>query len=144
MRFPVSIKLHRSHQLSLLLVLFHAIAAGCVIVLPRALPVGAVLLVPVCLSLWFALRPGRIVGLRIFARDRLDCHLADDTYVAVKVLPDSTVFFRLIVLRLRIGEEQRVSSLTLLPDQMSAEQFRLVRLWLRWHAEPNERAGTIV
>jgi hypothetical protein len=39
-------------------------------------------------------------------------------------------------LRLRIGEETRVSCLVLLPDQMPAELYRLLRLWLRWHAEP--------
>jgi hypothetical protein len=35
--------------------------------------------------------------------------------------PESTVFSQLIVLRLRLGEAKRVSSLVLLPDQMSAE-----------------------
>ncbi|MFZ4536821.1 protein YgfX [Propionivibrio sp.] len=142
MQFPVSIELHRSHLLSLLLVLFHTLAAGCVIALPWVLPLRAVLLVLIGLSLWHAMRPGRIVGLRIGARDRLDCLLADGSRVAVTALPDSTVFIRLIVLRLRIGEEKRVSRLSLLPDTMSAEQFRLLRLWLRWHAEPNEHAGT--
>jgi hypothetical protein len=55
---------------------------------------------------------------------------------ALSVLPDSTVFGQLIVLRLRIGEKRRACHLALLPDQMTTEQFRLLRLWLRWHAKP--------
>ena len=100
-----------------------------------------ILLLAVGISLGCALRPSRIVGLRLAARDRLECLLAGGDRVAATVLADSTVFTRLIVLRLRLGEETRVSSLAVLPDQMSAPQFRLLRLWLRWHAEPKEDAG---
>jgi len=55
---------------------------------------------------------------------------------ALSILPDTTVFAWLIVLRFRIGDEQGASTLALLPDQMSSEQFRALRLWLRWHANP--------
>ena len=68
--------------------------------------------------------------------------LADGRQVAAMVLPDSTVFIFLIVLRLRIGEERRVSNVTLLPDQMSSEPFRLLRLWLRWRAESKKDSGS--
>jgi hypothetical protein len=132
--FPVAIELHRSRLLSLLLALFHAAAAGCVIVLPWPWPLRSLLLAGVGWSAWHVLRAPRIAGLRISARDRLDCSLANGDRVALVVQPDSTVFSRLIVLRLRVGEEKRISSLVLLPDQMSAEQFRVLRLWLRWHA----------
>ena len=91
-------------------------------------------------SLWHALQSHVIVGLCLYGRDRLDCQQADGSRVTLAVLPDSTVFDRLIVLRLRVGEEPRIRHLTLLPDQMSAEQFRVLRLWLRWHAEPKKGA----
>jgi hypothetical protein len=93
-------------------------------------------------SLGYALRPARINGLQISGRSRLDCLLVGGSRIGVAVLQDSTVFNRLIVLRLRIGEEKRVSKLVLLPDHMSADQFRLLRLWLRWHAESKEDAET--
>lgn len=142
MQFPVCIELQRSHFLTLLLVLFHTLATGSVIALPFDWLLRSVLLLVIGWSLWYSLRPSRILGLRISERDGLDARLADGNRVALTALSDSTVFTRLIVLRLRIGEEKRVSGLALLPDQMSAEQFRWLRLWLRWHTESKEDVGT--
>ena len=119
----------------------HAVAAGCLVALPWSWLLRGVFLLLLAGSLGYALRAPRIVGLRLAARDRLECLLADGDRAAATVLADSTVFSRLIVLRLRVGEEARVSSLVLLPDQMPAEQFRVLRLWLRWHAEP-KNGGT--
>ena len=143
MQFPISIGLHRSTLLITLLVLLHTVAAGCLVALPWPLILRLLLLALVGLSLACALRPPRVTGLRLAARDRLECLLADGDRVIATALADSTVFTRLIVLHLRIGQEKRASSLVLLPDQMSAEQFRLLRLWLRWHAEPKDDAGTV-
>ena len=142
MQFPIVIGLHRSILLSILLVLMHAAAAACLVVLPWPWILRGVFLLLVGGSLGYSLRRPKIVGLRLAARDRFECLLADGDRVAATVLADSTVFAQLIVLRLRIGEEVRVSSLVLLPDQMPAEQFRVLRLWLRWHAEP--RSGETV
>ena len=143
MQFPIVIGLHRSILLVILLVLVHAVAACCLVVLPSSWPLRCLLLLAVGCSLVCALRSPRIVGLRLAARDRLECLQGDGDRVAATVLDDSTVFTRLIVLRLRIGDETRASSLVLLPDQMSAEQFRVLRLWLRWHAEPKSGGGAV-
>ena len=140
MQFPISIELRRSRFLSLLLLLAHALTAGCVTVLPWVWPLRLLLLALVGASLWHALRPHIFVGLCIYGRDRLDCLLANGTRAVLTIQLDSTVFDQLIVLRLQIGEEKRIRHLTLLPDQMSAEQFRVLRLWLRWHAEPKQGA----
>ena len=83
-------------------------------------------------SLWRALQPTEIVGLRLSERAGLDCILPPGERIAVQILPDSTVFRQLLVLRLRFGDTGRVRSLALLPDSMSSEQFRVLRLWLRW------------
>jgi hypothetical protein len=141
-QFPITIELRRSRLLVVLLVLAHGLAAGCLVVLPWAWLLCGLLLLAVGVSLACALRRSPILGLRLCAPDRLDCLLADGNRLALEVQPDSTVFSRLIVLRLRLGEAKRVSSLVLLPDQMSAEQFRLLRLWPRWRAESKVRAGT--
>jgi toxin CptA len=142
-QFPISIGLRRSRLLILLLSVFHGIAVACLIALPWPMALRLLLSALVGLSLVYALRPPRVTGLRLTGRDRLDCLLADGNYIAARALPDSTVYARLIVLRLRIGEEKRVSSLTLLQDQLSAEQFRQLRLWLRWQAAPKDGAGTV-
>ena len=139
-QFPVSIELHRSRFLSFLLVLSHALAFACVFVLPW--PWRLPLLALIGVSFWRAWRPSLFRVLCLCGADRLDCCLLDGSRAALEVQADSTVFRLLIVLRLRIGDEKRISSLTLLPDQMSGEQFRALRLWLRWHAEPKKDAGT--
>lgn len=136
MQFPVSFELHRSRRLFVLLLLFHIFAAACVIALPWSWLVRLFVLLLIGWSLRQALLPSRIIGLRLSGYDGLDCLLIGTQRMPAYVLSDSTVFSQLIVLRLRIGEEQRVSHITLLPDQMSAEEFRILRLWLRWHTEP--------
>jgi hypothetical protein len=141
-QFPIDIGLHGSRFLFLLLVLVHSVAAGCLVALPWPLILRCASLALVGVSLAHALRPSRIVGLRLAGPSRLDCLQADGSRVAAKALPGSTVFARLLVLQLRIGEEKRTTSLPLLPDQMSAQEFRLLRLWLRWQAEPKDDAGT--
>ncbi len=136
MQFPVFIKLHRSYRFTAFLSLFHILAACSVIVVPLPWLVRMSLLVLVGLSLWQVLRPSRIVGLSISSHDGLHCLLADDQRIPASVLADTTVFGQLIVLRLRIGNEKRASNVTLVSNHMSAKEFRILRLWLRWHTQP--------
>ena len=143
MQFPITIALRRSRLLVLLLVLLHGLAAGCVGVLPWPWPLRCALLFALGASLVYALRPSPILELRLRAPDRIDALLADDNRVGLSPQTDSTVFGQLIVLRYRLGEVKRVRSLALLPDQMSAEEFRLLRLWLRWYSAPREQAGNV-
>jgi hypothetical protein len=140
-QFPVLIKLRRSLLLAALLFCMHAAAAASVLSLP-VLPASA-LLALIVFSLWWTLRPARIVGLRLTGANTVDGLLVDGRRVALTVLPESTVFYRMIVLRLRLDEETRTSALVLLADQMPAEHFRQLRLYLRWRSAPNERAGSI-
>lgn len=141
MQFPVHIELHRSRILVFSLFLFHAVALTCVTVLPWSWPLRSLLLVPIGVSAWYALRPQKIIGLRLAAQGSLDCLLADGERTAAEVLSDSTVFNQLIVLRMRLGDARRVVNLTLLPGSVSAEQFRVLRLWLRW--QPSEGAKSV-
>lgn len=143
MQFPIFIGLRRSRFFFCLLVVLHGVAAASLLALPWPPSLRYGLLVLVGLALGYALRPPRIVGLRFAAPDRLDCLLANGQHVVAKALPDSTVFSRLIVLRLRIGAEKRVTGLVVLPDQTSLEQFRLLRLCLRWQVTPKDDGGAV-
>ena len=58
----------------------------------------------------------------------------------VAILPDSVVFGILVVLRVRDGGGFR-EDFTLLPDSMSVEDLRVLRLWLRWRAGSNDPAA---
>ncbi len=136
MQFPLHIDLRHSRRLSFLIVLLHAVAGGCLWVLPWHLAARGVLLAMVGWSAWQALRPSSVVGLRLTEGGELALLSAVDEPVYVAVQADSTVFSELIVLRVRDEEHGRLSSLVLLPDSMRAEHFRLLRLWLRWLANP--------
>ena len=144
MQFPVSIELHRSRTLFVSLLLFHLLATGCALVVPWPWAIRLIVLVFVGLSASHSIRTPKILGLRLLARDRLGCLMFDGNQHEVTILPDSTVFSRLIVLRLKVGEERRLSSLTLLPDQMSVDEFRVLGLWLRWRSETKQRAEKVL
>ena len=139
MQFPLLLELHRSRRLDFLLVAFHLAAALSLLVAlwPRddliyRYPLLALLLALVGLSAWRALRRKDIDRLKLDAEGVLFVARGGGKSQRAAVLSDSTVFRHLAVLRLRIEGEARVRNVALLPDQMSAEQFRQLNLCLRW------------
>ena len=88
------------------------------------------------LEAWRTLQPSTIVGLRLAENGELGFLSPDGDLRSVTVQPDSAVFSWLIVLRVREFGQGRLHSLVLLRDSMSVEQFRLLRVWLRWLANP--------
>ena len=143
MQFPLVIELRRSRLLVFLLVLIHGTAAVAGGLLPWPLAWRSVVLLLVALSLVRALRPERIVGLRLAAPDRLECRLADGRWVAATAQAESSVFAQLIVLRLCLDEDGRPGrhcALVILPDQLEVQQFRRLRVCLRWRAESDSRS----
>lgn len=94
----------------------------------------------IAISAWASFRPGAMSGLRLCARDRMEGFFPGGRSEVLNVLLETTVFVGLIVLRFRVGEERRKRTLCLLPDQMSAEQFRMLRIWLRWHSDTKSSA----
>jgi len=137
-QFPIQIELRRSRLLLPLLLAVHVLALASVAGLPwpweiRALPVVAIGVSAVS-ALYDAARPAGILALRLSDKRGIACIVAGGDPVPATVLPGSTVFGCLIVLRVRMGETGGVTSLPLLPDSMSAEEFRALSLWLRWQA----------
>jgi hypothetical protein len=130
MRFPVFIELRRSRLFVGVLCVMHGVAACAVLVLPWPVPVRLVLLIALAVSLVHSLRPSRIVSLRLYRDGVIESVLSDGTCLLADPLPDTAVFSWLVVLRLEV--EGRTFSLPLLPDHMSREEFRILRLWLRW------------
>lgn len=74
-------------------------------------------------------------GLWLVSEDRLEVDEGGDNRAAVSVLPDSVVFFWVIVLRYRVDGLPRAMSVVLFPDQMANDDFRRLSLWLRWYRE---------
>ncbi len=120
----------------------HALAAVCILYVPVVWYVRGALLPILAFSLWRALRPCEILSLRLSVGEGLSCCLDNGERIKATVLPESTVFVWLVVLRLRI-DEAGVRTLTLFPDQMSREEFRMLRLWLRWNRDLASPCGTL-
>ena len=137
MQFPLHVALRRSRLLSSLTVVLHLLAAVCVSLLPWPQAPRVLLLAIVAFSLWHALRPSPVVGLRLTEEGQMAFLSAAGERKSVSLLPDTVVFSHLIVLCGSDEGGHRLRTLALLPDSMSAEQFRLLRLWLRWRADPS-------
>ena len=135
MQFPIFIELRRSRYLSVILLLFHFLAAVCIAVVSLPWLMRLVLIALVAISFWRVIRAGPIVGLALSLHGGLHCLLAGEKRMPAVILPDTTVFSHLIVLHVRVGEDRRASYLSVLPDQMPPEEFRILRLWLRWRKE---------
>ena len=135
MRLPLTLQLHRSRQLDLLLASVHLAAMTATLLAALPLIVRLLLLVAIAIAAGFTLwRLGR-AACRITLRDDGLLEIERDGAAAgsAQVLAQSTVLNWLTVLLLR-GDRGR-ESLTILPDALSSDDFRALRLWLRWRAE---------
>jgi len=133
-QFPITIELRRSFIHSLLTCAVHGTAVACLFTVPLDWHWRAVALPLIAGSLWSALRSSRFASLRLAVNEGLSVLEADGKRVATELLPGCTTFTWLVVLRFRINGESKAHALTLLPDQMSRDEFRKLRLWLRWNA----------
>ncbi|HMW17008.1 MAG TPA: hypothetical protein PKN13_04665 [Accumulibacter sp.] len=136
MHLPIRIALRRSRILVGVLCGVHALSVISVVVLPWSWGIRAALLMLVLVSLLRSLKPIRLSGLRLGERGQLALVYAQGDPVDVSVSPDTAVFSRLIVLR--VHDQTRMISQPLFPDSMSADEFRRLRLWLRWQIMPRE------
>jgi hypothetical protein len=133
-RFPVFIGLHRSYFLICSICVMHCAAAGIFLFMPWPPLLRIASMIALAVSLWRALRPSRISSLHFHENGDIECVLSDGTRLPASLLSDTTVFSWLVVLRLKLEDEKRTISLPLFPDHMSREEFRLLRLCLRWNA----------
>ncbi len=137
MQLPYSFKLQRSRQLDLLLLCAHAgaLAAAALAALPWWLRLA--LATAVVASAWLSRRrlagDMRICALNLRADGRLDFERAGGIKGVASVLAQSTVSAWLTVLLLSSGE--RREAMCILPDALTPEDFRVLRLWLSWRAE---------
>lgn len=80
---------------------------------------------------WHWQRAAALPGLALAQDGSLHVRAGDDDWEEVRVLPDSLVSTRMIVLRYR-GRADRTRTLVLLPDSASADDLRRLRASLRW------------
>jgi toxin CptA len=151
MQLPHTLNLQPSRRLALLLVAAHGgtLASATMI----DLPIGFKLLVMVgiVLSLLFALfkmhGSRQVIQLTLRSDGLLEVRRQNEQSgqsesARLRVHPHSMVTSFLTVLLLEQGK--RLEALTLLPDALNSEDFRCLRLWLRWKALTAESPSRIL
>lgn len=143
MQLPITIGLHRSRFIDAFVVGGAVLASLLVPVFPCATLMQWGLL----LTIWsIALVARRQCSLKFSAiRLETDGQLsvtlgADQEFTVAELLPDATVHPWLTVLRLKTAEGH-VSSLLLSGDSLDANDFRRLRVFLRWRADFSGRGG---
>jgi len=129
---PLSVSIRPSRRLLLIQSAAHVAAAASVLAATLPAWLAALLLLLVGASL-ARLRATPPVAMLILRGDgRLETVGADGTATEAVVQPHTFVLSFLVVLLYR--QEGRSRALTLLADSLAAEDFRQLRLWLRWRS----------
>ena len=129
MRFPVCIEIKPSRRLRAALSFLHLLAIGAIAALALVWPLF-VLAIPLVL----------VTGCRALAsaQTRRFCLAADGGLTCdelpAEILPGTTVFVWLVVMRYRSEGEHRARNCVVLADSLPTDDFRRLRIWLRWIA----------
>ncbi len=144
MQLPLSLFLKPSQRLVVLLIAAHGALATSIVVLVTSTArvtittLLLVLLFVVVLSLFWQLvrlfGPKRINHLILHKDGTIEYFCLDGSGGTARVDPRTTVTPWLTVLLLRTGSERRMIGLTVLSDALAENDFRCLRLWLRWLA----------
>lgn len=135
----LSIQLRPSRQLAALLSLAHCTAAG--VFWPLALPVAVKILITLLLagSLYYYLRryawlvsPQSIVSLHLTGRNACRIRMGTSEYFNTTIDASTFVASYMTVLCLKMEQAYRYRTVVILPDSIEPDNFRQLRVWLRW------------
>jgi len=129
---PLSVPIKPSRRLLLIQSLAHAVAAGAVLAATVPSWLAAILLLAIGASLARARRATPVQTLLLRGDGQLETVGAGGTANEAMVHSHTLVLSFLIVLLYR--QQGRLRSLTLLGDSLAVEDFRQLRLWLRWRS----------
>lgn len=128
----LSVAIKPSRHLLLVQSAAHVVAAGAVLVATLPSWLAALLLVLTGASLARMRRKVPLARLLLRGDGRLEIVGAGDTARDAVVHPHTLVLSFLVVLLYR--QDSRLRALTLFGDSLGAEDFRQLRLWLRWRS----------
>ncbi len=129
---PLTIPLRPSRRLLLVQAIAHLVAGGAVLVSTIASWLAAALLLLVGLSLTRQQRLSPVTAIVLRGDGNIDIVGADGTAIEAAVHPHTLVLSFLVVLLYR--QQGRLRSLVLPGDSLATEDFRQLRLWLRWQS----------
>ena len=136
----LKVALRPSRQLALLLGLAHAAAAGACLVAPTPVWLKVILVLAVGGSCGRALygpallrSPESIVALEISEGGALSFQRRRGDWEEGTLLDSSFVAPYLTVLNLKSEGSRFAHHVVIMPDSVAADEFRRLRVWLRWH-----------
>lgn len=136
MQFPITIGLHRSRFLVGAFVFLVLLTVPVLFLFQRSTAIFAAisLLVAVLLAWLWRYRQPRCPAIRLEASGVISLAAGDGDFVPAQLLPGAAVHPWLTVLRLR-NAAGRVCVLCLTVDSLKKEDFRRLRVFLRWRAD---------
>ena len=129
---PLSVSIKPSRRLLVIQSVAHVAAVGAVLASTVPSWLAAVFLLAIGASLARLRRISPVDGLVLHGDGRLEAVGADGTVNQALVHPHTLVLSFLVVLLYR--QQGRSRSVTLLGDSLAPEDFRQLRLWLRWRS----------
>ncbi|WP_292993352.1 protein YgfX [Nitrosomonas sp.] len=133
--------IHRKHsyQLAIILSLAHLATAGLLWLLELPLGIKAIAAVALVFSLIYYLRQDALLTASdavvvLVLSDEMQCILTtrSDELIVCSILGSTFVAPYLTVLNLQPVGKFFTCSVVILPDGIDAEEFRQLRVWLRW------------
>lgn len=137
MQFPIIIGLHRSRFLDGALILTILLVIGMILVLPYSAIirlVTALLIAAISYDAWRKLKP-TFSGIRLERSGQIYVSKKGDAdFLETELLPGATVHPWLTVVRFRTPNGQKCA-LIAAADSMKTDDFRRLRIFLRWRAK---------
>lgn len=133
------LNLKPSRQLTACLVAGHGIAAACVLRVPLPFWLCCLLLIALSLSLLYQLTyqawrilPFSIVALQFEREGDVYLQYRNGAGCTVRVLGSSFVTPYLTIILLKSNRAWFARSVVVMPDMLTGELFRRLRVWLKW------------
>lgn len=139
MQFPITIGLHRSRFLDAGVTLIALLASVATLVFPRSVHIQLLIILAIWVVAgfaWWRLSPS-LSALRLERSGQVSiAHHGDNEFSAAELLPDATVHPWLTVVRLKTDRGD-FCTLIATVDTQNRQDFRRLRVFLRWQADFN-------
>ncbi len=142
----LKISLRPSRILAAILVLAHGAAMALVALAGMPLWLESIALAALVANLVFDVRqsallraPDALVALEITSDNQFSIQKRRGEWIACEVLGSTYVASFLTILNLKATDSGRTTRAVILPDSLDAEDFRKLRVWLRWKRDPQPR-----
>jgi toxin CptA len=136
------VSLRPSWILAAILTIAHGAAIAVIALLSVPLWLQVIVIAALVASLVFETRktallraPDAVIALEIASDDLLSVQTRRGDWIECEVLGSTCVIFFLAIVNLKEQGSGRVKRAVILPDSIDAEDFRKLRVWLRWKGE---------